>query len=74
MQINLCNEVVRELPFSEQCRFAREIGYDGLEVAPFTLGEAPHLITPSQLRALRSTASDEGMRISGLHWLLAAPV
>ena len=73
MQISLCNEVVRELPFSEQCRFAREIGYDGLEVAPFTLGEAPQLITPSQLRALRSTAGEEGMRISGLHWLLAAP-
>lgn len=73
MQISLCNEVVRELPFSEQCRFARETGYDGLEVAPFTLNQAPHLITPSRLRELRSIASSEGMTICGLHWLLAAP-
>jgi sugar phosphate isomerase/epimerase len=73
MQISLCSEVVRELPFAEQCRFARETGYDGLELAPFTLSEAPHLISAARINELRGIARDEGIAVTGLHWLLAAP-
>ena len=36
MLISLCNEVIRELSFPQQCEFARKVGYDGLEIAPFT--------------------------------------
>ena len=39
MKLSLCNEVVRELPFERQCALAAELGYAGLELAPFTLGE-----------------------------------
>ena len=46
MRISLCNEVIRELPFERQCVFARQVGYDGLEIAPFTLGDEPHLLPP----------------------------
>ena len=74
MKIHLCSEVVREFPFDAQCRFARETGYDGLEVAPFTLGEEPHLLETSRLRELRRVAEGEGIALAGLHWLLAAPV
>jgi len=71
--INLCSEVVRELDFRSQCRFARAVGYDGLEVAPFTLGNAPHELGPAAIREFRSIADGEGMTIAGLHWLLASP-
>jgi sugar phosphate isomerase/epimerase len=73
MQISLCSEVIRELPFAEQCRFARETGYDGLELAPFTLSEEPHLISAARINELRGIARHEGIAITGLHWLLAAP-
>jgi sugar phosphate isomerase/epimerase len=73
MEIYLCNEVIRQLSFAEQCRFARETGYDGLEMAPFTLDGLPHLLAPSRVRELRSIVDGEGTKISGLHWLLAAP-
>lgn len=71
--INLCNEVVRTLDFRSQCAFARAVGYDGLEVAPFTLGPMPHELTGSAIREYRAIADAEGMAIAGLHWLLAAP-
>lgn len=71
--INLCNEVIRELDFSRQCAFARSVGYDGLEIAPFTLSSTPHELSSSQIREFRSIAEGEGMAIAGLHWLLAAP-
>jgi D-psicose/D-tagatose/L-ribulose 3-epimerase len=37
MRISLCNEVIAEFPFERQCEFAQKLGYDGLEIAPFTL-------------------------------------
>lgn len=72
-KISLCSEVIRDLDFAAQCRFARETGYDGLEVAPFTLADDPGRLSAADLAGFRSIASDEGIAISGLHWLLAAP-
>lgn len=73
MKIHLCNEVVRELGFAAQCRFARETGYDGLEIAPFTLAAEPQSLSPSEIGNFRRVAEKEGTSIAGLHWLLAAP-
>ena len=73
MRIALCNEVIAELPFERQCAFARAVGYDGLEIAPMTLGEEPHRLTTAQRAALRDAAGKEGIAITGLHYLLRAP-
>lgn len=55
MRIALCNEVLRELEFSRQCAVAKALGYDGLELAPFTFGEGADRFT-AILRALRETS------------------
>jgi sugar phosphate isomerase/epimerase len=73
MRIALCNEVLQPLPFDKQCALAASLGYDGLEVAPFTLAEDPSALTDAQARAFRRIAEDHGLRITGLHWLLVAP-
>jgi len=74
MRISLCNEVLRDLPFAAQARLAATLGYDGLEVAPFTLdAEAPHLLPASRRAELRRIAAEEGAPITSLHWLLLAP-
>jgi D-psicose/D-tagatose/L-ribulose 3-epimerase len=73
LRIYLCSEVVRVLGFPEQCRFVRETGYDGLEIAPFTLHEDPRQLSSEEVGRLRAVAEGEGVEISGLHWLLAAP-
>ncbi len=73
MKLSLCNEVLREFDFARQCAFAAELGYAGLEVAPFTLGENAHRMPPAERAALRRTAADAGVAVSGLHWLLVAP-
>jgi sugar phosphate isomerase/epimerase len=72
-RVALCNEVVRTLAFGAQCEFARACGYDGLELAPFTLSDAPERISPSLIAALRRDADAAGIAVSGLHWLLMAP-
>jgi D-psicose/D-tagatose/L-ribulose 3-epimerase len=73
MRIALCNEVIAELPFERQCALAAELGYDGLEVAPFTLGEAPHRLGPARRAEIRDAARAAGIAITGLHWLLVKP-
>ncbi|WP_374448766.1 sugar phosphate isomerase/epimerase family protein [Stella sp.] len=73
MKLSLCNEVVAELPFARQCALAAELGYDGLEVAPFTFGDEPHLLSAEVRAGIRRAAADAGVRISGLHWLLVKP-
>lgn len=73
MRIALCNEVIAVKPLAEQCAFAAALGYDGLELAPFTLGEQPHLLGPAEQARIRSTIEGHGLAVIGLHWLLVAP-
>ena len=73
MRIALCNEVIAPMSFPEQCAYAAKLGYDGLEVAPYTLSEEPHRIGAAQLAAARAAAQDAGVAITGLHWLLVKP-
>ena len=73
MKIALCNEVLAELPLARQCEVASALGYDGLEIAPFTLAEAPERITSAEAGAIRRTVESFGLRVTGLHWLLVKP-
>jgi D-psicose/D-tagatose/L-ribulose 3-epimerase len=73
MKLSLCNEVLRELEFARQCAVAAELGYAGLEVAPFTLGDDAYRLPSAARAGLRRTARDAGVAVSGLHWLLVAP-
>jgi D-psicose/D-tagatose/L-ribulose 3-epimerase len=73
MKLSLCNEVIRDLDFPRQCAFAATVGYDGLEIAPFTLKDDPLTLTPSEIAGVRSALEAEGLACSSLHWLLVAP-
>ncbi len=73
MKLALCNEVIREKKFAAQCAFAAALGYDGLEVAPFTLSADPASIDAGERASLRRIAADAGIAITGLHWLLVTP-
>lgn len=73
MKLSLCNEVIRGLGFARQCAFAAAVGYDALEIAPFTLGPDPRALTPRRIAAVRAALAAEGLVCSSLHWLLVAP-
>ena len=63
MKISLCNEVLAPLPFAEQCGVARALGYDGLEVAPYTVCEDPQAMTVAQAQALKQVESEGVLRL-----------
>jgi len=73
MKFAMCNELCQPPELARSCRLAADAGYDGLEIAPFTLAESVLDIGPSQRDEIRRTAADHGLEIVGLHWLLASP-
>ena len=73
MRISLCNEVIAPMPFPQQCEYAAKLGYEGLEIAPYTLSEEPHRMGAAQISAARGAAEDAGIAVTGLHWLLVKP-
>jgi sugar phosphate isomerase/epimerase len=73
VRLSLCNEVIRELPFDRQCALAAGLGYQGLEIAPFTFGPDGWRMPAARRADIRQVCSEAGLQVSGLHWLLAAP-
>jgi sugar phosphate isomerase/epimerase len=71
MKFAICNETFVDWPFDRACAFARQCGYTGLEIAPFTLGTRAEEISPLKRKGLVADALREGLQIIGLHWLLA---
>ena len=71
MRYAICNETFEGWDHADVCRVVADAGYQGLEVAPFTL--APRLadFTSERRHTYRKQAEEHGLAVVGLHWLLA---
>ena len=71
MKFAICNETFQDWPFPQAFEFARQCGYTGIEIAPFTIANDVKEITPQKRDEVRRQAADAGLEVIGLHWLLA---
>ncbi len=71
MRYAICNETFEGWDHRRVCEFVVGLGYQGLEIAPFTLAGRVTDVTPERRRELRRQAEDCGLTLLGLHWLLA---
>lgn len=71
MKFSICNELFDGWNFEDVCRVASEVGYAGVEIAPFTLGPSVDQIDDQTRRYVREKAQQYRLEIVGLHWLLA---
>src|SRR5437660_1977920 len=71
MRYAICNETFEGWDHARVCGLVSDLGYAGLELAPFTLAPRITDVTPEQRRLLRRQAEDCGLTLLGLHWLLA---
>src|SRR5690348_8046160 len=69
----ICNEIYERWAFADTCKAVRKAGYDGIEIAPFTLSDDPAAIPAAVRREYRDVIASEGLEFVGLHWLMAAP-
>lgn len=71
MRYAICNETFEGWDHARVCRRVAELGYQGLEIAPFTLARSIEDVSAERRRELRRQAEEHGLTILGLHWLLA---
>ncbi|HMP04156.1 MAG TPA: sugar phosphate isomerase/epimerase [Gemmatales bacterium] len=71
MRFAICNELFEGRPLAATAHFLAGLGYEGLELAPFTLGNAPTDVSAQERREICETIRGAGLAVVGLHWLLA---
>ena len=71
MNFAICNETFGDWPFDRAFEFARQCGYTGIEIAPFTINADARQISQARRTEVRRQAEAAGLEVVGLHWLLA---
>ena len=71
MKFAICNELYSDRAPRPAMQHARSLGYQGWEIAPFTLADSIKDFSRLQRKRYAQMANDEGLEIVGLHWLLA---
>jgi sugar phosphate isomerase/epimerase len=73
MRISICNELFQGWEWERTCDLAADLGYEGIEVAPFTFAARADCISAARRSQIASIAEQRGLSIVGLHWLLVGP-
>lgn len=73
IRLGICNEMFQGWEIGDVFRFAGSLGYDGVEVAPFTLADSVEEISKERRKEIRAQAEDAGVEVVGLHWLFVKP-
>lgn len=74
MKFGICSEIFKDWNnYARTIDYVKSIGYDGLEIAPFTLSQYVTDIPASVRNDIRNRAEAAGLDIIGLHWLFVGP-
>ncbi|MGB4728084.1 MAG: sugar phosphate isomerase/epimerase family protein [Thermogutta sp.] len=71
MRFAICNETFNDRSVEAGFELAAECGYEGIEIAPFTLAAYVTELTPQRRTEIRRSIEKCGLTTVGLHWLLA---
>jgi sugar phosphate isomerase/epimerase len=72
-RLSVCNELYEKTPFADACRSIKRAGWDGIEIAPFTLLTDATQLPKDRRGEIRNIIADEGLEFVGLHWLTVGP-
>jgi sugar phosphate isomerase/epimerase len=73
IRFGICNELFQGWPLERVLSYCASLGYEGVEVAPFTLAKDIRGLPAARVAELRAAAEKARIPIIGLHWLLASP-
>lgn len=73
MRFAICNEIYQDWKLEDVFAHAANLGYAGVELAPFTLAESVADLSRAERQRVRELARRHALRIVGLHWLLVKP-
>ncbi len=75
MKFSICNETWQgpDWTYDLVCERIAAHGYDGVEIAPFTLKPNPADLTEAEAQEIGRLTRKHGLEVVGLHWLLVQP-
>jgi sugar phosphate isomerase/epimerase len=73
MKFAICNEIFKGWNYPDVLSFVAATGYDGIEIAPFTLADSVTEISSRERIRIREQAAGAGLEITGIHWVLIKP-
>ena len=73
IKFGTCNEMFEGWDLERQFQFIAETGYQGVELAPFTIAKQVTDVPAPQRREIAALARRHGLEVIGLHWLLVGP-
>lgn len=73
MKFSICNELFEGWKLDDIFKYAAELGYDGVEIAHFTICDSVTEVSKSERQRIKSTAESVGIDVVGIHWVLVSP-
>jgi len=76
MKFAICNEIFwtedkDKWTVRRQFEAAKQMGFDGIEISPFTLNFDARQITDKQKQEVVDCSAEFGVEVAGIHWLLS---
>ena len=73
MKLSICSELFEGWKWDDVFVKAGELGYDGVEVAHFTICDSVCDVSAEERSRLKDAAASAGVEIVGIHWVLLKP-
>jgi sugar phosphate isomerase/epimerase len=74
VKFGICSEIFKDWnDIGRTIDYVKEVGYDGLEIAPFTLAQYAGQIPQETRKDIVKRAEAADLEILGLHWLFVGP-
>jgi len=70
MKLSICNEVFSTMDITETFPYVKSFGYDGIEIAPFTIASNVERISMERRREILKKAFENNIEVVGTHWIL----
>ncbi len=71
MKFAICNEIFQNWKYDDIVPFVAQLGYEGIEIAPFTAAKSVVDVPTSERHRWRDLTQRHGLTITGIHWVLA---
>jgi len=69
----ICNEIFQGWKTEDVFAYVSRLGYQGIEIAPFTLADSVTAISGGERQKIRESAVRQSVQIAGIHWVLVKP-
>jgi len=73
MKFSICNEIFKDWKLEDVFDYTSKLGYDAVEIAPFTIANSVTDISSTQRQSIRDAARKRNIKIAGIHWVLVKP-